>query len=197
MSSDFDINLLAISSPSFRITPRPRYPEIAVARTRRLFRSFFDPHASSLEMSGSPRQLPSNQRMSRRPRHCVPARRPGHRGLVPDGARRGRLGGCAGPRGAVFEGVGLRAAQAAPGHPQDRHRASLCVLPRPGLFRTQQPDQAEGSRGLPAGARPMSRLPAIRARLSPSPRRQPAARRRLWLLRGPRPPSRLRASARG
>jgi hypothetical protein len=67
MSSDFDINLLAISSPSFRITARPRYPEIAVERTRTLFRSFFDPHASELEMSGSPRQLPSNQRMSRRP----------------------------------------------------------------------------------------------------------------------------------
>src|ERR1700720_1683868 len=82
MSSDFDINLLAISSPSFRITPRPRYPEIAVARTRRLFRSFFDPHASSLEMSGSPRQLPSNQRMSRRPvvgRGGIYKRRP-HRG---------------------------------------------------------------------------------------------------------------------
>ena len=40
MSSDFDINLLAISSPSFQITPRPRYPEIAVERTRRLFSIF-------------------------------------------------------------------------------------------------------------------------------------------------------------
>jgi hypothetical protein len=63
MSSDFDINLLAISSPYFRIISVPRYPKIAVERTRRLF----DPHASSPEMSGSPRPLPSDQRMSRRP----------------------------------------------------------------------------------------------------------------------------------